>query len=126
MRSVTYSQRAVLRLLARAPSSAGAIRQCAAASAGTQGNNGVRRPEASPGMGMAVFGVAAASALGYHTFRKSGLECDVTTSTTTTTTTTTTTSTSASGARKAKAPIDVSGLTYKAKHDDNLLPDPAD
>merc|ERR1719266_2325934 len=49
----------------------------------------------------------------------------VTTSTTTVTTTTTTTSTSTSG-KKAKAPIDVSGLTYKAKHDDNLLPDPAD
>merc|ERR1740121_1357517 len=75
-------------------------------------------------MGMAAFGVVAASALGYRAFRKNGLECDVTTSTTTTTTTTTTTSTSGAGGKKAKAPIDVSGLTYKAKHDDNLLPDP--
>merc|ERR1740121_1511160 len=72
-------------------------------------------------MGMAAFGVAAASALGYQAFRKNGLECDVTTSTTTTTT-----STSGAGGKKAKAPIDVSGLTYKAKHDDNLLPDPPD
>merc|ERR1712190_238045 len=30
------------------------------------------------------------------------------------------------GKKKAKAKIDVSGLTYKAKHDDNLLPDPVD
>merc|ERR1719436_170522 len=75
---------------------------------------------------MAAFGVAAASALGYHAFGKNGLECDVTTSTTTTTTTTTTTATSATSGKKAKAPIDVSGLTYKAKHDDNLLPDPVD
>merc|ERR1719266_3138972 len=49
----------------------------------------------------------------------------VTTSTTTVTTTTTTTSTSTSGG-SAKAKIDVSGLTYKAKHDDNLEADPAD
>merc|ERR1719266_3101304 len=49
----------------------------------------------------------------------------VTTSTTTVTTTTTTTSTSTSGG-SAKAKIDVSGLTYKAKHDDNLEDDPAD
>merc|ERR1719436_905924 len=75
---------------------------------------------------MAAFGVAAASALGYHAFGKNGLECDVTTSTTTTTTTTTTTGTSSTSGKKAKAPIDVSGLTYKAKHDDNLLPDPVD
>merc|ERR1740123_2535631 len=49
----------------------------------------------------------------------------VTTSTTTVTTTTTSTSTSTSGG-SAKAKIDVSGLTYKAKHDDNLEADPAD
>merc|ERR1719277_280152 len=48
-------------------------------------------------MGMAAFGVAAASALGYQAYRKNGLECDVVTSTTTTTTTTTTTSTSGAG-----------------------------
>merc|ERR1740121_598190 len=77
-------------------------------------------------MGMAALGVAAASALGYQAFWKNGLECDATTSTTTTTTTTTTTSTSGAAGKKAKAPIDVSGLTYKAKHDDNLLPDPED
>merc|ERR1719189_3391890 len=67
-------------------------------------------------MGMAAFGVAAASALGYNAFKKNGLECDVTTSTTTTT------ATSSNSTKTAKAPIDVSGLTYKAKHDDNLLP----
>jgi len=72
---------------------------------------------------MAALGLAAASSLGYHAF--GGLECEqVTTSTTTTTTTVTTTSTTAGKA--AKGPIDVSGLTYKAKHDDNLEADPVD
>jgi len=63
-------------------------------------------------------GVAAASALGYQTYG----QCEVTT---TTTTTTTTTAGSAS-AKTARGPIDVSGLTYKARHDDNLEADPAD
>merc|ERR1719414_2044887 len=53
-------------------------------------------------MGMAAFGVAAASALGYHAFKKNALECDVTTSTTTTTTTTTT-ATSSNSTKTAKA-----------------------
>merc|ERR550532_1072402 len=104
------SQRVVLRLLARGPGSAVAIRQCAAASACAQGNHGTAKPKASPSMGMAAFGVAAASALGYQAFQKSRLECDVTTSTTTTTTTTTTTAASPASGKKAKAPIDVSGL----------------
>jgi len=67
-------------------------------------------------VGMAALGAAAVSAVGYW---KSGLECATTT---TTTVTTTTTSTSTGG---AKATVDVSGLTYKAKHDDNLEADPA-
>merc|ERR1719203_1769247 len=54
-------------------------------------------------MGMAAFGVAAASALGYHALKKDGLQCDVTTSTTTTTTTTTTTATSSNSTKTAKA-----------------------
>jgi len=121
MRGITTSQRALRRLVA--PSVARtSVRHCAAASVGG-GNRGAKQ-DASRYAGMAAVGVAAASALGYHSL--GGLECreQITTSTTTTTTTTTTTSTSAS--KSCKGPIDTSGLTYKAKHDDNLEADPVD
>merc|ERR1712127_70253 len=42
------------------------------------------------------------------------------------TTTIVTTTTTSTGGKSAKPPIDISGLTYKAKHDDNLEADPVD
>jgi len=117
MRSIANNQRALRRLLGvgavRTPDVVRAsVRTCAAATAS-------RKQESSRYAGVAALGVAAASALGYQALH-SQLECETVTTTTLTTTTTTV------GGSKAKAPVNTNGLTYKAKHDDNLEPDPVD
>jgi len=121
MRSISRSQRALHRLLT-SPATQVSARQCAPLSGGANRHHETQTPRL---VGVAALGVTAAAALGYHRYTRNGLECgEVSTSTTTTTTTVTTTSTSGASAKTAKAPIDTSGLTYRAKHDDNLEADP--
>lgn len=71
MRSIRHSQRGLRRSGAKLAS----VRQCVGVSASGAGNRGAPEQDASRFFGKAALGIAAASALGYHTFRSNGLEC---------------------------------------------------